>query len=74
MRAFPYGRFPIIRGIPKLWGGRVKTLHPKVLGGILALLPEQREEMLTNDIVPIDLVAVNLYPFREVAAKPPCHA
>ncbi len=57
-------------GHPEIMGGRVKTLHPKVLGGILALLPEQREEMLTNDIVPIDLVAVNLYPFREVAAKP----
>ena len=50
-------------GQPEIMGGRVKTLHPKVLGGILALLPEQEEEMRANDIAPIDLVAVNLYPF-----------
>ena len=57
-------------GQPEIMGGRVKTLHPKVLGGILALLPEQEEEMRANDIAPIDLVAVNLYPFRETVAKP----
>ena len=57
-------------GHPEIMGGRVKTLHPKVLGGILALLPEQEEEMRANDIAPIDLVAVNLYPFRETVAKP----
>ena len=50
-------------------GGRVKTLHPKILGGILALLPEHEEEMHANGIVPIDLVAVNLYPFRETVAR-----
>lgn len=57
-------------GQPEIMGGRVKTLHPKVLGGILALLPEQEEEMRANDIAPIDLVAVNLYPFRETVARP----
>ena len=57
-------------GQPEIMGGRVKTLHPKVLGGILALLPDQEEEMRANDIAPIDLVAVNLYPFRETVAKP----
>ena len=57
-------------GHPEIMGGRVKTLHPKVLGGILALLPEQEEEMRASDIAPIDLVAVNLYPFRETVAKP----
>ena len=56
-------------GHPEIMGGRVKTLHPKVLGGILALLPEQDEEMRANDIAPIELVAVNLYPFRETVAK-----
>ena len=56
-------------GQPEIMGGRVKTLHPKVLGGILALLPEQEEEMRANDISPIDLVAVNLYPFRETVAR-----
>ena len=57
-------------GQPEIMDGRVKTLHPKVLGGILALLPDQEEEMRANDIAPIDLVAVNLYPFRETVAKP----
>ena len=57
-------------GQPEIMGGRVKTLHPKVLGGILALLPDQEGEMRANDIAPIDLVAVNLYPFRETVAKP----
>ncbi len=57
-------------GHPEILGGRVKTLHPKILGGILALLPEQEEEMCANDIAPIDLVAVNLYPFRETVAEP----
>ena len=57
-------------GQPEIMGGRVKTFHPKVLGGILALLPEQEEEMRANDIAPINLVAVNLYPFRETIVKP----
>lgn len=56
-------------GHPEIMGGRVKTLHPKILGGILALLPEHEEEMRANGIVPIDLVAVNLYPFRETVAR-----
>lgn len=57
-------------GQPEILGGRVKTLHPKLLGGILARLPDQAEEMNANGIDPIDLVAVNLYPFRETISRP----
>lgn len=57
-------------GQPEILGGRVKTLHPKLLGGILARLPDQAEEMKANGIEPIDLVAVNFYPFRETIARP----
>jgi len=51
--------------------GRVKTLHPKVHGGILARrdLPEHTEAMSKHDIPPIDLVVVNLYPFAQTVAK-----
>ncbi|MBT4430302.1 MAG: bifunctional phosphoribosylaminoimidazolecarboxamide formyltransferase/IMP cyclohydrolase [Nitrospinaceae bacterium] len=57
-------------GQPEILGGRVKTLHPKLLGGILARLPDQAEEMKGNGIEPVDLVAVNFYPFRETIARP----
>jgi phosphoribosylaminoimidazolecarboxamide formyltransferase/IMP cyclohydrolase len=52
--------------------GRVKTLHPKVHGGILGRrdLPEHLATMAAHGIAPIDLVVVNLYPFRETVAKP----
>ena len=58
-------------GAPELMDGRVKTLHPKVHGGILARRDHQGDvaDMLANGIVPIDLVVVNLYPFREAVAK-----
>jgi phosphoribosylaminoimidazolecarboxamide formyltransferase/IMP cyclohydrolase len=56
---------------PEILGGRVKSLHPKIHGGILALpTPEHEEELELNAIAPIDLVVVNLYPFRETIAKP----
>lgn len=58
-------------GAPEILGGRVKTLHPKVHGGILALpTDDHQRELETHDIPPIDLVVVNLYPFRETIAKP----
>ncbi len=57
-------------GQAEILGGRLKTLHPKLLGGILARLPDQKEEMEANGIEPIDLVAVNFYPFRETIARP----
>jgi phosphoribosylaminoimidazolecarboxamide formyltransferase/IMP cyclohydrolase len=56
---------------PEMLDGRVKTLHPAVHGGLLARrdLPEHMEAIAEHDIAPIDLVAVNLYPFRETAAR-----
>ena len=58
-------------GFPELFGGRVKTLHPRIHGGLLAPRSEesQRQEMAANDVPPIDLVAVNLYPFESVVAR-----
>ena len=58
-------------GSPEILGGRVKTLHPKIHGGILALPTQEHEAELTaHDIPPIDLVVVNLYPFKQVIARP----
>jgi len=59
-------------GFPEMLDGRVKTLHPKVHGGILGRrdLPEHLATMQEHGIAPIDLVVVNLYPFRETVAKP----
>ena len=60
-----------ITGFPEILDGRVKTLHPKVHGGLLARrnLPAHMAELAANDIQPIDLVAVNLYPFVQTVAK-----
>ena len=57
---------------PELLDGRVKTLHPAVHGALLARrdIPEHMAALTEHKIQPIDLVAVNLYPFRETAAKP----
>ena len=57
---------------PEILGGRVKTLHPTILGGILARrdLPEHMNELQSHAIQPIELVAVNLYPFAETIARP----
>lgn len=59
-------------GSPEILGGRVKTLHPKIHGGILAdrARSEHLRELREQGIVPIDLVAVNLYPFERTAARP----
>ncbi|MEX0619515.1 MAG: bifunctional phosphoribosylaminoimidazolecarboxamide formyltransferase/IMP cyclohydrolase [Pseudohongiellaceae bacterium] len=59
-------------GFPEMMGGRVKTLHPKVHGGILARRDIDGEVMAASDIPPIDLVVVNLYPFEATIAKPDC--
>jgi phosphoribosylaminoimidazolecarboxamide formyltransferase/IMP cyclohydrolase len=60
-------------GAPEILGGRVKTLHPRIHGGILALpTAAHEEEARLHDIPPIDLVVVNLYPFRETIAQPHC--
>jgi phosphoribosylaminoimidazolecarboxamide formyltransferase/IMP cyclohydrolase len=61
-----------VTGSPEILDGRVKTLHPKIHGGLLFRrdLPTQVAEAKEHDITPIDLVAVNLYPFRATIARP----
>jgi len=61
-----------VTGFPEMMDGRVKTLHPKVHGGLLARRdhPGDVAALQQHGITPIDLVAVNLYPFRETIAKP----
>ena len=59
-------------GAPEILGGRVKTLHPRIHGGILARRaePSHQADMEAQGIDPIDVVVVNLYPFRETVADP----
>jgi phosphoribosylaminoimidazolecarboxamide formyltransferase/IMP cyclohydrolase len=59
-------------GSPEIMDGRVKTLHPKIHGGLLGVRDNEshKQAMRDNGIEPIDIVAVNLYPFRETVAKP----
>ena len=61
-------------GFPEMLDGRVKTLHPKVHGGLLGRRnnPEHVKQMKQHGIEPIDLVVVNLYPFEQTVAKPGC--
>src|SRR5438552_4937070 len=61
-----------VTGFPEMMDGRVKTLHPKIHGGLLARRdnPSDLGALQQHAITPIDLVAVNLYPFRETVAKP----
>lgn len=61
-----------VTGFPEMMDGRVKTLHPKIHGAILAMRDHEShvQAMKDHGITPIDLVVVNLYPFRETIAKP----
>jgi len=59
-------------GFPEMMDGRVKTLHPKVHGGILGRRGVDDDVMIQHKILPIDLVVVNLYPFEQTVAKPDC--
>jgi phosphoribosylaminoimidazolecarboxamide formyltransferase/IMP cyclohydrolase len=59
-------------GFPEMMAGRVKTLNPKIHGGILARRGLDEAIMAQNDINPIDLVVVNLYPFQATIANPDC--
>ena len=61
-------------GFPEMLDGRVKTLHPKVHGGLLGRRnnPEHMKQWKEHGIEPIDLVVVNLYPFEQAVAKPGC--
>jgi len=60
-----------ITGFPEILNGRVKTLHPAVHGGLLAKrhLPEHMQELENNNIQPIDMVVVNLYPFVQTVSR-----
>ncbi len=61
-------------GFPEMLDGRVKTLHPKIHGGILGRrdLDSHRQQMAQHHIAPIDLVVVNLYQFEKAVARPGC--
>jgi phosphoribosylaminoimidazolecarboxamide formyltransferase/IMP cyclohydrolase len=61
-------------GSPEILDGRVKTLHPKIHGGLLGRreLDSHRQQMAAHHIEPIDMVVVNLYPFEATIAKPGC--
>src|SRR5262245_49005211 len=59
-------------GFPEIMDGRVKTLHPKIHGGLLGRRDVDDAVMATHGIEPIDLVVVNLYPFAATIAKPDC--
>ncbi len=63
-----------VTGFPEMMDGRVKTLHPKIHGGLLALRDkaDHKAAMKQHGIDPIDLVCVNLYPFEQTVAKPGC--
>lgn len=59
---------------PEMLGGRVKTLHPKIHGGLLGIRDDEvhQREMRENGIEPIDLLVVNLYPFEQTIARKDC--
>src|SRR5215472_14806679 len=60
-----------VTGFPEMLDGRVKTLHPKIAGGLLAMRsnPDHMRAIETHGIAPIDMVVVNLYRFQDVAAR-----
>jgi phosphoribosylaminoimidazolecarboxamide formyltransferase / IMP cyclohydrolase len=68
---FPVREISDLTGFPEMMDGRVKTLHPKVHGGLLSVRdnPEHQAAMDAHEIGPIDLVAVNLYPFEKTVAS-----
>ena len=61
-----------LTGFPEIMGGRVKTLHPRVHGGLLGRGAEDAAAAARHGIEPIDLLAVNLYPFARAVARPDC--
>jgi phosphoribosylaminoimidazolecarboxamide formyltransferase/IMP cyclohydrolase len=70
----PYTQVSDYTGFPEMLDGRLKTLQPRIHGGILARrdLPEHRAACLRHNMAPIDWVIVNLYPFAETIRKPNC--
>lgn len=69
----PVTKVADVTGAPEILGGRVKTLHPKIHGGLLAdrCNPDHVEQLEEQSITPIDLVCINLYPFEETVAGNP---
>ena len=61
-----------VTGFPEIMDGRVKTLHPKIHGGLLGREGTDDAVMAEHGIAPIDLLVVNLYPFAQTVAKPDC--
>jgi phosphoribosylaminoimidazolecarboxamide formyltransferase/IMP cyclohydrolase len=70
--AIPVREVSDYTGFPEMMEGRIKTLHPKIHGGLLARRGVDEAVMAQHDIAPIDLVAVNLYPFAQTVARPDC--
>jgi phosphoribosylaminoimidazolecarboxamide formyltransferase / IMP cyclohydrolase len=70
--AIPVTEVADYTGFPEMMDGRVKTLHPKIHGGILGRRGVDDGVMAANNILPIDLVVVNLYPFEQTIARPDC--
>ena len=76
-RAISAAGVPVIEvsdhtGQAEMMDGRVKTLHPRIHGGLLGRRDIDADAMAANDIAPIDLLVVNLYPFEQTVAKPDC--
>lgn len=73
---YPCQKVEDVTSYPSILGGRVKTLHPKIFGGILGRreLAEDREQMAHYEIPEIDLVIVDLYPFEETVASGACES
>ena len=59
-------------GFPEMMDGRVKTLHPKIHGGLLGRRGQDQDVMKAHEITPIDLLVVNLYPFEQTVSDPDC--
>ena len=70
--AIPVREVSAHTGFPEIMDGRVKTLHPKIHGGLLGRRGIDDAVMQLHDIAPIDLLVVNLYPFAETVARPGC--
>src|ERR1700756_3370629 len=70
--SIPHIEIEKFTGFPEILNGRVKTLHPKVHGGLLYLRdsPDHQRHAVENEIEPIDLVVVNLYPFESTITRP----
>ncbi|MCX7881810.1 MAG: bifunctional phosphoribosylaminoimidazolecarboxamide formyltransferase/IMP cyclohydrolase [Brevinematales bacterium] len=71
-RGIPVTEISSLTGFPEILDGRVKTLHPIIHGGILAMRqnPDHQRQLAEHHILPIDFVVINLYPFEETVQKP----